>query len=250
MRKKNFTLIELLVVIAIIAILAALLLPALNSAREKAKAVQCLGNLKQLATASHMYRNDNLDIVPGNTAGYAQDCWYAVYYTNNYLPQPPPNLSGKSCVVVCPSMGKGFYSKYYTYGALSASWTTESTTSYKHYLSANPPNNQWLDFKKFNQYARAIQNRVKPSTFVVMADSMVSKAGTAARFYNYGVIEPHRITTGGLRFWHGGNATANVVYMDGHVGAQRPYDFRYDGTRPNGAIQVYATPEGNVENLP
>ena len=79
-RRRGFTLVELLVVIAIIALLMAILMPALNKARELGKRAVCLNNCKQLALAWMMYAEDNDDkIVNGNpeTGSYNKDgtCW-------------------------------------------------------------------------------------------------------------------------------------------------------------------------------
>ncbi len=77
MKKNHFTLIELLVVIAIIAILASMLLPALNQARERARASTCLNNIKQQLTASSFYRGDNKDILVAFTKSDSGDLTWA-----------------------------------------------------------------------------------------------------------------------------------------------------------------------------
>lgn len=111
-RGKRFTLIELLIVIAIIAILAAMLLPALNQARNRAKAIKCLSGLKQCGMALSMYDGDNDGWMPNgmNTADYFRN-WSYYLIVNKYL-------KAESQLHRCPGVSKELaYNNYFeTYG--------------------------------------------------------------------------------------------------------------------------------------
>ena len=109
-RSGGFTLIELLVVIAIIAILAAMLLPALTKAKQKAQSIACMNNNKQMMLGWRMYADDNNDLLAPNDSPY----------TTAYSGQTPAAQAHMKCWVV-GTMAKGVDAgdRPYTLGQVS-----------------------------------------------------------------------------------------------------------------------------------
>ncbi len=204
MRKSIFTLIELLVVIAIIAILAAMLLPALNATRDRARAISCLSNIKQMNLGTTMYMDEYDQWVPGaygtgDYGFYIDKFWYAQFVNNGYI---------KKTITRCTSSpfwsfdsSNLNYGIPYMYGITTPSQAIKMSSSYL----AQP--SRMASFLESAPHLRvkALLNINNYHSYTVGLRVLIySVLGTAGTSYP-------------AECRHGNNASLNAGFMDGHV---------------------------------
>ena len=201
---RIFTLIELLIVIAIIAILAAMLLPALGAAREKAKNIACVSNMKQMGNIFSFYENDYNGCLLYDTK--STDWWLDNYIKQGYLPKKNPKIAYCPAVLkgTVPANGTSYTStEYYsTYGRFSLGDTLHSGRSFKFNNNGGATNGMrgWL------------MKRIKyPSAFINMGDSQIKGGSRQSSF-----VKPRESDTANFSFsTHKSNG--NFLFATGNV---------------------------------
>jgi len=220
--RQAFTLIELLVVIAIIAILAAMLLPALAKAKDKAKGIQCMNNEKQIVLGYLMYTTDYQNYLPvaGQDRGGGA-VWPAEWYAeiSPYMGKGTTNISSltaQGSIQACPSFstnklaGVGLTTdpNFLSYGGYGHNW---------YYLGYWDGAGSPLDRQKISAITKPVETLFNNDTF----DPIPSDAGTArieTFGYSYPPSEiPNYLPNPPGRGYTRHNLGANYSWADGHA---------------------------------
>ena len=226
MKRKSFTLIELLIVIAIIAILAAMLLPALNKAKEKARATQCASNLRQVVTIALTYATDYDDWMVTVNAnrivinGYLEKSWMLMlWYLQNQtkLPAVPKAAMPRSTDFMCPS-------NPYTY----------QTGAWRYSLNYALSMQCGIVWSSGNMDGQGIRlSRVKnPSERLLFTEGGLENPANRNAYWWTSSSLPARNWQMG--FWHNDGRSANIAWVDGHVAPKT-----FQEVKANIAVDAY-----------
>ena len=213
--KRGFTLIELLVVIAIIAILAAMILPALSRAKEKAIRINCMSNEKQVCLATLMYAGDNKDKLPLMTGG--NWAWDLPWNVANLMTQN----GAQRHIMYCPAFPDQDNDTLWnfvtnTFRVIGYAMTFPGTAS----VSATNENPSIIP--QPIKYVTQVLPPPPVSQRVLLADATISQPGennpASRNTYSYtgingGWSKPHRTSHMAGRLPSGGN----IGMLDGHM---------------------------------
>jgi len=210
MKTNRFTLIELLVVIAIIAILASMLLPTLNQARERGRSANCIGRLSQVYKAMLFYADDNRQVMAFRApATGGEKPWSTVLIEGGY--------AVRSAVFNCPSIPQktSGFNGFTTYGLYR--YNAPNTTAFY-----DTKKDEWGDFgfgvSGTNYILYSIPRMRRPSEVFMHADTMGKITDTTYGGTGISQFAPTWDAPGNIALIH--NNRLNMSFFDGHVQSQ------------------------------